>query len=348
MNTMNSSCKVTADKEIIMVYFIVGCLLSLIGILLNLCSCLLFCRAKSLYNTPYSIFIIALSLADIVKLFSEYIVHLLFFYIQHPYFVCSITWFLTMTSENTSYAFLCALGIERNLKVWITDRRCLITRRRACIIMFIIVILVCIYNHPFLFVPSNVFYCFFRFFNQTYLFQCNEAYFSSYGLTFSLTNLLFIENLGLNNVILPFIIILTNIILIIGLRRRSHQRCHRFRSRKTDDWRERSVILYMLLSSLSFLFLTAPVGVLFVWESYRGQRFPTDNLAIIFDLMEIFHHCSHFPILLMTSSIIRHKTYQIIFEPRVSRNSIYKHSSSQREINFQRTNRIITNNSTTS
>ena len=344
----SSSTDLNVSENVILLFFILGGLLAITGIFFNFCLCFIFYHEKSLSKTSYGIFIIALSITDIIKLTAEYILHIAYFYIQHPYFVCSITWFLTMTSENTSYAFLCALGIERNLKVWITDRRCLITRRRACIIMFIIVILVCIYNHPFLFVPSNVFYCFFRFFNQTYLFQCNEAYFSSYGLTFSLTNLLFIENLGLNNVILPFIIILTNIILIIGLRRRSHQRCHRFRSRKTDDWRERSVILYMLLSSLSFLFLTAPVGLLFVWESYRGRRLPTDNLAIIFDLMEIFHHCSHFPILLMTSSIIRHKTYQIIFEPRVSRNSIYKHSSSQREINCQRTNRIITNNSTTS
>jgi hypothetical protein len=107
---MNASCYVTADSNIISLFFILGCLLTIVGTTLNLCSCLLFCRAKSLLHTPYAVFIIALSIADIVKLISEYLVHILFIYIQHPYFVCSITWFLTMTSENTSYAFLCALG----------------------------------------------------------------------------------------------------------------------------------------------------------------------------------------------------------------------------------------------
>ena len=97
-------------------------LLTILGTLLNLCSCLLFCRSKSLFNTPYAIFIIALSIADIVKLMAEYLVHLIYLYIQHPYFVCSITWFLTMTSENTSYAFLCALG--KNLSNLIHPKFC--------------------------------------------------------------------------------------------------------------------------------------------------------------------------------------------------------------------------------
>jgi hypothetical protein len=110
---MNSSCCVNADENVVLSFFIIGCLLTIIGTLLNLCSCLLFCRAKSLFSTPYAIFIIALSIADIVKLIAEYLVHLLYLYIQHPYFVCSITWFLTMTSENTSYAFLCALGKDK-------------------------------------------------------------------------------------------------------------------------------------------------------------------------------------------------------------------------------------------
>ena len=107
---MNTSCNARADSNVIVFYFTFGCLLTILGTILNLCSCLLFCRAKSLLNTPYSVFIIALSIADIVKLSAEYTVHLLFLYIQHPYFVCSVTWFLTMTSENSSYAFLCALG----------------------------------------------------------------------------------------------------------------------------------------------------------------------------------------------------------------------------------------------
>jgi hypothetical protein len=107
---MNSSCQVTADTAIVLSFFIIGCFLSIIGCILNICSCLLFSRTKSLFKTPYAIFIIALSVADIIKLIAEYFIHLLFIYIQHPYFVCSITWFLTMTSENTSYAFLCALG----------------------------------------------------------------------------------------------------------------------------------------------------------------------------------------------------------------------------------------------
>jgi hypothetical protein len=101
----------TADSKMIISFFLIGCFLSIIGCLLNLCSCILFSRTKSLFETPYAIFIIALSIADIMKLFAEYYIHFLFLYIQHPYVVCSITWFLTMTSENTSYAFLCALGI---------------------------------------------------------------------------------------------------------------------------------------------------------------------------------------------------------------------------------------------
>ncbi|CAF3212223.1 unnamed protein product [Rotaria sp. Silwood2] len=110
---MNSSCHVNANSNVILSFFIFGCLFTIIGTVLNFCLCLLFCRAKSLLNTPYAVFIIALSIADIIKLTAEYLVHILFFYIQHPYFVCSITWFLTMTSENSSYAFLCALGKSR-------------------------------------------------------------------------------------------------------------------------------------------------------------------------------------------------------------------------------------------
>jgi hypothetical protein len=107
---MNASCHVTADSNMILSFFTIGFFLATIGSILNMCSCVLFIRTKSLSNTPYGIFIIGLSISDIIKLVAEYFVHLLFAYIQHPYFVCSITWFLTMTSENTSYAFLCALG----------------------------------------------------------------------------------------------------------------------------------------------------------------------------------------------------------------------------------------------
>ena len=111
---MNALCYLNGSSNIVLSFFIIGCISTIIGIVLNVCSCLLFCRAKSLHNTPYAVFIIALSIADIVKLTAEYSVHILFFYIQHPYFVCSITWFLTMTSENTSYAFLCALGKDKH------------------------------------------------------------------------------------------------------------------------------------------------------------------------------------------------------------------------------------------
>ena len=106
---MKSSC-INVDDKLVLLFFILGCLLTIIGTLLNLCSCLLFYRAKSLVKTPYGIFIIALSIADIIKLFAEYFVHILYFYIEHRYFVCSITWFLTLTTENLSYLFLCALG----------------------------------------------------------------------------------------------------------------------------------------------------------------------------------------------------------------------------------------------
>ena len=212
-----------------------------------------------------------------------------------------------------------SLGIERNLKVWTTDRRCLMTRRHACIITLIIVIFVLIYNHPFLFWPSDVSFCFFNFFDQSILFSCDNAVYHAYGQRFSLTNLLFIENIGLNNFLLPVTIIGTNIVLICGLKQRSYQRRHRLGTSKSDDWRERSVILYMLLSSISFILLTSPVGILGAWAMMRGQRIPTNNLALILDLMEIIHHCSHFPLLLMTSSIIRTKTFQILFQPRLKR-----------------------------
>ncbi|CAF1205314.1 unnamed protein product [Adineta steineri] len=308
---MNTSCNANADSTVILSFFIIGCILTIIGTILNLCSCLLFCRSKSLVNMPYSVFIIALSIADIVKLTAEYSVHILFFYIQHPYFVCSISWFLTMTSENTSYAFLCALGIERNLKVWSTDRRSLITKRDATIITIFIIIF-------------------------TILFSCDNAYYNAYGYTFSLTNLLFIENIGLNNLILPIIIISTNIILIFGLQRRSQQRRHRLGTYKNDDWKERSVILYMLLSSIAFILLTSPIGILGAWSAIHSQRIPTNNLALILDLLEIIHHCSHFPILLMTSSVIRKKTFEIIFHPRTKRqNSILSRNSIRQRITSQ-------------
>jgi hypothetical protein len=151
-----------------------------------------------------------------------------------------------------------------------------------------------------------------------------------------LSNLLFIENIGLNNMILPILIMLTNIILIIGLRRRAHQRRHRLGTRKHDDWRERSVVLYMLFSCITFLILTSPVGILGAWAAIHKQKIPTNNLALILDLMEIVHHCTHFPILLMTSSIIRTKTYQILFQPRIPRqNSLNSQTSPQQRVHSQ-------------
>ncbi|CAF5130577.1 unnamed protein product [Rotaria magnacalcarata] len=151
------------------------------------------------------------------------------------------------------------------------------------------------------------------------LFSCDNAHYNAYGLKFSLTQLLFIENVGLNNLALPIFIISTNIILIFGLRRRSYQRQHCLGRSKTYDWRERSVMLYMLLSSLTFVLLTSPIGILGVWTTLHGQHIPTNNLSLVLDLLEIIHHCSHFPILLMTSSIIRTKTFQILFQFRLSR-----------------------------
>ena len=211
------------------------------------------------------------------------------------------------------------LGVERNLKVWTTDRRCLLTRRHACIITLIIVLLVIFYNHPFLYWPHDASYCVFELFHQPILFSCDNARYNAFGHSFSLTDLLFIENVGLNNFILPILIIMTNIVLIYGLRRRSYQRRHRLGTTKSDDWRERSVVLYMLLSSIAFILLTSPVGILGAWAVMRGHRVPTNNLALILDLMEIVHHCSHFPLLLMTSSIIRSKTFHILFQPHLKR-----------------------------
>jgi len=157
-------------------------------------------------------------------------------------------------------------------------------------------------------------------FNHSILFSCDNAYYKSYGYTYSLTDLIFIESIGLNNFILPILIILTNIILIVGLRRRAYQRRHRLGgTRKTNDWREQSVILYVFISSITFICLTAPTGILNGWSAVNNKRMATNNLALILELMEILHHCSHFPILLMTSSVIRTKTFQILFHPRQSR-----------------------------
>jgi hypothetical protein len=151
-----------------------------------------------------------------------------------------------------------------------------------------------------------------------------------------LNNLIFIENIGLNNMFLPILIMSTNIILMIGLRRRAYQRRHRLGTRKHDDWRERSVVLYMLFSCITFLILTTPVGILGAWAALHKQKIPTNNLALILDLMEIMHHCTHFPILLMTSSIIRTKTYQILFQPRIPRqNSLNSRHLTQPRIHSQ-------------
>ena len=145
-----------------------------------------------------------------------------------------------------------------------------------------------------------------------------------------MTDLIFIESVGLNNLVLPIVIISMNIILIFGLRRRAYQRRHRLGTRKHDDWREQSVILYVLLSSMTFLFLTAPTGILNGWSAIYNQKMATNNLAIMLELLEILHHCSHFPILLMTSSVIRTKTFQILFHPRESRrNSLNSRASSK-------------------
>ncbi|CAF1215121.1 unnamed protein product [Adineta ricciae] len=329
---LNSSCG-NVGENLVLLFFVLGCILTIIGTLLNLCSCLLFYRAKSLDKTPYGIFIIALSIADIVKLIAEYVVHILYFYIDHRYLVCSITWFLTLSSENLSYLFLCALGIERNLKVWITDRRCLITRRRACTITMFLIIFVVIYDHPFLFLPYDVSYCFVKLFNSQILFSCDNAHYKSYGYSYSLTDLIFIESIGLNNFILPILIISTNIVLILGLRRRAYQRRIRLGTRKHKDWREQSVILYVFLSSITFVFLTTPTGVLNALSAVHNQKMATNNIALVLELMEILHHCSHFPILLMTSSVIRSKTFQILFHPRqTQRSSVSSRFSGQPRI----------------
>lgn len=307
---MNSTCQVTADSTMIVTFFFIGGFLSIIGCLFNLYSCILFIRTKSLFNTPYAIFIIALSISDMIKLTAEYHLHLLFIYIKHPYFVCSLTWFLTMTSENSSYAFLCALGIERNIKVWTINRQWLITRSRACFITGLIVVVIIIYNHPFLYWPWQFSYCYFPLFDYSLIYICTNARYEIYGYSFTLTNLLFIENLGLNNIILPLMIIFINLILILGLKHRNSHRRNHFRTKKIEDTKDQSVILYMLLSSIVFVLLTSPIGILGVWGILSREEIPTNNLSIIFDLMEIIHHGSHFPILLLTSSMIRRKMFQ--------------------------------------
>ena len=157
-------------------------------------------------------------------------------------------------------------------------------------------------------------------------------------MTYSLTDLIFIESVGLNNLILPILIILTNVILICGLRRRAYQRRHRLGTRKHKDWREQSVILYVFLSSITFVFLTAPTGILNGWSAIHNQKMATNNVGLVLELMEILHHCSHFPILLMTSSVIRKKTFRILLHPYQSRrNSSTPRLSSQFRIRSKST-----------
>ena len=69
----------------------------------------------------------------------------------------------------------------------------------------------------------------------------------------------------------------------------------------------------------------------------------TNNLALILELMEILHHCSHFPILLMTSSVIRTKTFQILFHRRNSQ-QIQAIQDNQVNNEFDRCHRVIYNN----
>jgi hypothetical protein len=89
----------------------------------------------------------------------------------------------------------------------------------------------------------------------------------------------------------------------------------------------------VFLSSITFVILTAPTGILNGWSAVHNQRMATNNLALILELMEILHHCSHFPILLMTSSVIRTKTFQILFHSRQSEQSSSRsRSSSQQRI----------------
>jgi hypothetical protein len=91
--------------------------------------------------------------------------------------------------------------------------------------------------------------------------------------------------------------------------------------------------LYVFLSSIAFILLTAPIGILNAWSTVRNQRMVTNNLALILELMEILHHCSHFPILLMTSSVIRSKTLEILFHPReLRRTSLDSRLSSQQRM----------------
>lgn len=311
---MNSSyTNLDVNENIILLFFSLGGLLTLIGIFFNLCLCFLFCYEKSLSKTSYGVFIIALSIADIFKLIAEYILHVCYLYIQHQYFVCSVTWFLTMTSENLSYLFLCALGIERNFKVWLVDHRYLITRQRAYIITLFLVILVLLHDHFFLFPPYEVSYSFVKFYNYSILYSCTNAYYHFYGYAYSLTDLIFIQSIGLNNLILPILIVSVNILLIIGLKHRLRQRRYRLGRRKSTEWKEQNVIFYVFLSSLAFLLLTLPTGILSAWSAVFKRRLITNNLAIVLELMEILHHCSHFPILLMTSSVIRRQTLQRLF-----------------------------------
>jgi hypothetical protein len=130
------------------------------------------------------------------------------------------------------------------------------------------------------------------------------------------------------------LIISINITLIFGLRRRAYRRRHRLgRREKNNDWREQSVILYVFLSSIAFILLTAPIGIFNAWSTVHNQRMATNNLTLILELMEILHHCSHFPILLMTSSVIRSKTLEILFHPReLRRTSLDSRLSSQQRM----------------
>lgn len=74
--------------------------------------------------------------------------------------------------------------------------------------------------------------------------------------------------------------------------------------------KHQSVILYTYMHCKCnfFLLLTSPVGIVNAWSIIFKHQLAVDHTVILFDLLEIIHYRSHFPILLFTSSVIRRKT----------------------------------------
>ena len=114
--------------------------------------------------------------------------------------------------------------------------------------------MVFVYNRSFPFWSLQVSYYYFQLFNHSTIYTRDDAYYEGYEFSFSLTELLFIENIGLNNIILLLTIISINIVLVTDLRRLSYQRRHHVSTNRTSDWKEQCYRLHSIVKYSFYYF----------------------------------------------------------------------------------------------